>query len=161
MHGGSVYDASYLQFYQLLIDVRASGRKYTELTTTELQTVENITQANAYGSVYAQSLLAMLNQTIVDRIPHKESTQSNKSAAINELQSMVQIYPNPTNNTVTIESAVKVAKLSVYNITGQFMEQRDLVEGKNDLKMDFPNGTYFFQIQSEQQMITHKVVIAQ
>ncbi len=161
LHGGSVYDASYLQFYQLLIDVKVSGRKYTELTTTELQTVENIAQANTYGSVYAESLLAMLNQTTIDRVPHKESTQSNKSTAVNELNAMVQIYPNPMNNTVTIESAVESAKLNVYNITGQFMEQRDLVEGKNDLEMNFPNGTYFFQIQSEQQMITHKVVIAQ
>ncbi|MEZ4887042.1 MAG: T9SS type A sorting domain-containing protein [Chitinophagales bacterium] len=73
---------------------------------------------------------------------------------------MKLIYPNPTDNAVTIELTVKSAKLSIYNITGQFMEQRDLVEGKNDLEMDFPNGTYFFQIQSEQQMITHKVVIA-
>ncbi len=140
--------------------MQVSGRKYTELTTTELQTVENITQANNYGSVYAESLLAMLNQTTIDRVPHKESTQSNKTANASEFQSMVQIYPNPMDNAVTIESAIKAARLSIYNITGRFMEQRDLVEGKNDLEMDFPNGTYFFQIQSERQMITYKVVIA-
>ncbi len=78
LHGGGVYAASYIQFYQLLIDVQISGRKYTEMTTAELQTVENIAQASTYGSMYAESLLAMLNQTTLDRIPHKESTQSNR-----------------------------------------------------------------------------------
>ncbi|MEZ4887039.1 MAG: T9SS type A sorting domain-containing protein [Chitinophagales bacterium] len=156
-----VYDASYLQFYQLLIDVKVSGRKYTEMTSSELQTVENIAQANNYGSVYAESLLAMLNQTAIDRIPHKEDSQSNKKANSNDLASFIQIYPNPNEGQVTVESLVEEARLLVYNITGQLIQQEILELGKNQLKINAPNGTYFFKIESEEQSVSHKVIISQ
>ncbi len=161
LHGGGVYDASYIQFYQLLIDVRVSGRKYTELTATELQTVENIAQANTYGSVYAESLLAMLNQSTIDRMPHKEVSQSNKQANPNDLVSLIRIYPNLSEGRITVESLVKEARLLVYNITGQLIQQEILELGKNQLKINAPNGTYFFKIESEEQSVSHKVIISQ
>lgn len=161
LRGGENYNASYIQFYQLLIDVQTSGRKYTDMTTHELQIVEKIAQSRTYGSVYAESLLAMLNQTTYDRIPHKKDNQRNKKTNSNDLVSSIQIYPNPSEGLITVESLIKDAKLLVYNITGQLIREEALDFGKNQMEMNVPNGTYFFKILSKEQIISHKIIIAQ
>ncbi len=158
MHGGGVYDASYIQFYQLLIDVKVSGRKYTELTATELQTVENIAQANTYGSVYAESLLAMLNQTTINRVPHKESAQGNKKALENTKQGF-SVYPNPTKDVWTIQIPFKEAEAVVYDLTGKVVQQLSLVKGKNEVENSLEAGSYIVQFKVANQLRTQKIII--
>ncbi|MEZ4887044.1 MAG: T9SS type A sorting domain-containing protein [Chitinophagales bacterium] len=158
LHGGGVYDASYIQFYQLLIDVQVSGRKYTELTALELQTAENIAQANTYGSVYAESLLAMLNQTTVDRIPHKESMQGNKRALENTEQDF-SVYPNPSKDFVVIESNTATAKLLIYDITGLLIEVHDIQQNKQQVPLNLSVGTYILQLHSATGILSKKIVV--
>ncbi|MCB0380107.1 MAG: T9SS type A sorting domain-containing protein [Flavobacteriales bacterium] len=76
------------------------------------------------------------------------------------LDSQVDIYPNPTNNILSISSLKPITKVIVYDALGKQIKQ--LVIGEGDIKLDvnttnFPKGIYFIEIQVEKEIIRKKV----
>ena len=70
-----------------------------------------------------------------------------------QLSAGVSIYPNPVNNILNIESAVAVANVSIYSITGSLVHQvktssilsesidiSELAEGMYIVRLGFVNG---------------------
>ena len=66
------------------------------------------------------------------------------------------LYPNPTENYVTIESA-KEAEVKIYSINGQMVSQQNISEGINSIDISALNaGMYFFDVNGTMVKIVKK-----
>ena len=80
---------------------------------------------------------------------------------------VLNIFPNPTNNLLSIEFELSVASkvfLSIFNISGQEVHQ--IFNGKKMKGMykfkwnskDLPNGVYFIKLQIDNRIIIQKAL---
>ena len=66
------------------------------------------------------------------------------------------MYPNPTENYITIESA-KVADVKIYSVNGQMLLQQSISEGKNTIDLSELNaGMYFVSVNNTMVKIVKK-----
>ena len=87
-------------------------------------------------------------------------TQSGKPSALrDEIHTgQVIIYPNPASNELIIESP-EWGNLKIYSQTGQILREQKLDIGENEMRIgDFENGIYFFRIQTDNSILTKKVI---
>ena len=72
---------------------------------------------------------------------------------------MYKIYPNPTSNKLYIENLDRVNKISIYNIVGVLILQRNIDKGRNEIDLtDMRKGLYIIKIESEKAMIMQKLI---
>lgn len=75
-----------------------------------------------------------------------------------------KIYPNPAQDFINIElpKNYNQAHLSIYNLTGQLISQKQLTQPKQQISItEFNNGMYIFVIQCEDKVIgRQRVVVA-
>jgi len=77
---------------------------------------------------------------------------------INEVKKTnYNIFPNPTNGLIKIETSEKIEKIIVLDITGKILKITNEVE--IDLS-DLKSGNYILQIHSVNNISTHKIVIS-
>lgn len=88
------------------------------------------------------------NSDIIQR--YSNETLSNKKYV---LENNLTIYPNPTNNIITINSKSPINKISIYNNLGQFIDNLNLINHKISIK-NYPKGVYFIKLFSEKGSIT-------
>jgi hypothetical protein len=91
-------------------------------------------------------------------------TQSNcvavnlSTSGIEETNSIVQIFPNPTNGMVTVISN-SVGKFIIYTLSGQKIMESILPEnGQLDFST-FDSGIYYLTLESQHSVSTHKIVV--
>lgn len=61
----------------------------------------------------------------------------------------VQVYPNPFNHLLHVKMASE-GRITLANLTGQVLLQRDLTRGENTLMIDqLPAATYIYSVQTE------------
>ena len=82
--------------------------------------------------------------------PENYLSETSVNIITNNFQNEIEVYPNPTNESVTINlnSVYPFVDLSVYNFNGQLLEQRKVVS-KSSVKVDFENyksGTYIIKL---------------
>ena len=78
--------------------------------------------------------------------------------SINE--SNIDIYPNPANESVTIDWAIENSNYYIVNISGQQVLTGKLNQGKQSIDLSkYPEGVYFIRIQTSQDIITKKIII--
>lgn len=81
-------------------------------------------------------------------------------ASQNNEQSL-KIFPNPTNNKITIEtlSTNKDKSISIYNLQGQLLFQQTSKYKNTEIDVSrFPNGMYFVKVESDTGMVSGKFV---
>lgn len=140
-HNGGSIGGYAAQFY--FCDEENTG---IVITTNSEQYVDPIV---GYLFDYADSLI-----TNIPARPYKE-------------MSVMNIYPNPTNNLLSIEFELSVTSkvlLSIYNISGQEVHQvfnGNKKKGMHKFKWnskDLPGGIYFIKLQTDNRIITQKVL---
>jgi hypothetical protein len=70
----------------------------------------------------------------------------------NEFLNQLSIYPNPTNNNVTINYDVSLDKASIliYNVLGQLITKTNLSQiSEKQIPIEGQNGVYFIEIEAE------------
>lgn len=73
----------------------------------------------------------------------------------------VSIFPNPTDNQLTIKSKRVINKVSVYDINGRLLNDKTLSNSPLEFKLDvshLSNGLYFLEIQSTNSKQTQKFI---
>lgn len=77
-----------------------------------------------------------------------------------ELNSKLNIYPNPASNQVTIELLTKeMATLEVYDISGKLLFTEILNNKTNTVNIEkFSSGIYFFKVSSSEGISTNKIM---
>lgn len=73
----------------------------------------------------------------------------------------INLYPNPSNDQVTIDSPVAITQLSLLNYSGQVLFEQNLVAEKSatvDIK-EYPSGIYFIKVRTLEGTTTQKLVL--
>jgi len=84
------------------------------------------------------------------------STGITKNAVINDLQ----VYPNPANQSITIDCKLKNAQLTLYDVLGNKIKQLVLENETTVLDINsLDKGVYFLDIQTTDRTITKKIVV--
>ncbi len=75
--------------------------------------------------------------------------------------SEIQIFPNPTNGIFTINNIPGTKNIDIIDISGRIIEQIHVTSSQNTVLVDlsdFNNGIYFVKINSENKILTTKVI---
>lgn len=74
-------------------------------------------------------------------------------------QNAFNVFPNPTNDFLTITSSLSDVKLDIFNILSQKIETKLLNNGSNTINVsNFTPGVYLFQLSLEGKTKTYKIV---
>jgi hypothetical protein len=83
----------------------------------------------------------------------------------NEVVDLITLYPNPTNEYVTIDLQSfnkKINQINVLNLQGQLIAIVDDIKNKERVMIslsDYPSGIYFIQIQLTNGILTKKLIL--
>ncbi len=87
---------------------------------------------------------------------------SGEANQINDIKNKfeIKIFPNPTNEKITIDGvALQNSNLSIYNIVGELILQKQLSNSKNEIDIsNIPKGIYIIKIESAQGVILQKLI---
>lgn len=77
-----------------------------------------------------------------------------------ELNSKLNIYPNPTSNNVTVELLTnEISTLEVYDFSGKFLFTQMLNDKTNTINIEnLTSGIYFFKVNSSEGTSTNKII---
>jgi len=74
-------------------------------------------------------------------------------------ESTFNLYPNPANDFIDIETDFKNCYFSVFDVTGKLMLRKNIYQNKTRIDLsNYANGFYFIQLQSDDRMITKKFI---
>ncbi|MDG1332031.1 MAG: T9SS type A sorting domain-containing protein [Crocinitomicaceae bacterium] len=87
---------------------------------------------------------------------------ANSNVSINEIeQSKLNVYPNPTNNLITLSSNdVQIERIQLINLQSQLVFSEETSSKKVEINLeDYPSGIYFVSAElSNGQTVTKKVI---
>lgn len=70
----------------------------------------------------------------------------------------LHIYPNPAMNQIFVSGLSTQAKMSIYNLTGQLVDQRS-IQNNRLIKIDLTSGIYLVKIEDSDQTSIKKLVV--
>ena len=78
---------------------------------------------------------------------------------MDENETMVRIYPNPSKGTVNIEAA-NIMEVSVYNTLGQLIVRKEIAGNQPTIDLQsMPEGLYLFRVKTENGVFIKRVAI--
>ena len=96
--------------------------------------------------------------------PLMTNSSCSLSTGEEELNSYINIYPNPNNGEFFVKktSFINLEKVVVYDISGRLISTHDISDGLNikTINLDYvSNGVYFLSVYSDTAVITKKIII--
>ena len=81
--------------------------------------------------------------------------------AIEDFDKFLQhnVYPNPTNNTVTFEFKGNSADLKIWNILGEEVLEKRIVSKDSQSVVNLRSGVYLYQIKNGHGVAKRKLII--
>jgi hypothetical protein len=80
---------------------------------------------------------------------------------INSAVEAIAIFPNPTSGILNVTAIEVNSSIEVFNVIGEKVYSGNLVKGNNSIDLSvLSNGAYFVKMNSNNQIITKKVVLA-
>ena len=77
--------------------------------------------------------------------------------SLEEYANRFEIYPNPANNYLNIDTNENINEISIYNVVGVMVYSEQNFNGTIDLS-NFNNGVYFIRISTEKGDITKRFI---
>ena len=79
--------------------------------------------------------------------------------SVDEVSNNFNLYPNPANDKLTVESAVEMKEVKIYNLLGGLVRSYDQAGYKMEISLDgMPNGLYFIQMVSNEQTVSKRFI---
>jgi hypothetical protein len=78
-----------------------------------------------------------------------------------ENNSMLKLYPNPVSDELKITSSANIEAASIYDVNGRLLQKIAFTSTVTERSIDFKQfakGVYFLQIQSENKVVTRKLI---
>ena len=81
--------------------------------------------------------------------------------SLNNVESIsTNLYPNPTNGFLRIDSNVSEAlDMSIFDATGNLVFESRIESSTQEFSFSFEAGVYFVQLKSENLYTTHKLIL--
>lgn len=79
----------------------------------------------------------------------------------NSLNDLVSLYPNPSNGTLNVNNLEVNSTIEVFNVIGEKVLNSNLLKGNNTIDLsNLSNGSYFVKLNSNNQILTKKVILS-
>jgi hypothetical protein len=108
-------------------------------------------------SVLLVFILLFRNDISSQEIEDQYWTPESQFVNEDDLNTTLQVYPNPTNSILWIKTNEKTAfTAEIYDVLGKKLFTKDFAEGQNPQSLsvqDLPTGTYLLQIKTKQREI--------
>ena len=79
----------------------------------------------------------------------------------NSLSDLVSLYPNPTSGVLNINNLEANSTIEIFNVIGEKVLFSNLLKGNNIVDLsNLSNGSYFVKLNSNNQIITKKVILS-
>ena len=91
----------------------------------------------------------------------EEEEDDNNDDGVEELSSSLNVYPNPVNDKLYIETNVEIENVAIYTITGVMVGQQTTDNGQQTLTIDLSelnSGIYFIKISTDNGEIVKRIV---
>lgn len=77
------------------------------------------------------------------------------------LSELIQVFPNPVKDNLTIEATTDVIinEVLIYSINGQVIKKEQNSTSQNITLNNLPNGLCFLQIQTNKGLLNKKIVV--
>ena len=144
-------------------DVVENATSYNVYRNDEL--VENVKGTNymdeelEYDTEYCYSIKAINDDAMSDY--SEEVCVRTLGERVEELTSALNIYPNPVNDKLYIETEVEIKEINVYTITGVIVGQQSTDNGQQTLSIDMSDlnsGVYFVEIKTNEGNIVKRII---
>lgn len=144
-------DASY---FEAVATINGAGNSNSELTYEYIDSQSD----NKTGNTYYR-----LKQTDFDgKFTYSGIVAAKCNNTENELD--CNVYPNPTNQVLTVDFAVEISEefsVEIKNCLGQVVLEQKIPAGTHKIQLsmaDLIDGTYFISVMNKQQYFTHKII---
>jgi len=99
------------------------------------------------------------NFWVIKIVPESSIIESNLPSII--LNGVVEIYPNPTNDILTIETSYKnPLKLVMYDGIGNQIIEKDITENKNVINLNkITSGVYFLKLMDDNKLVHQQKIL--
>ena len=144
-------------------DVVENATSYNVYRNDEL--VENVRGTSymdeelEYNTEYCYSIKAINDDVMSDY--SEEVCVKTLGEGVEELASALNIYPNPVNDKLYIETEVEIKEINVYTITGVIVGQQSTDNGQQTLSIDMSDlnsGVYFVEIKTNEGNIVKRII---
>ena len=83
-----------------------------------------------------------------------------KNNGVEDLQESFELYPNPVNSQLHIESSVVIRKLMLITLDGVLLDTKEVNATELEYTVqDFARGVYFIRLVTDEGVVTKKVVL--
>ncbi len=111
------------------------------------------------GGIITNTVSSQINVRFDDIMISKVSGAS--AIKNNSLNDLVSLYPNPTNGTLNINNLEANSTIEIFNVIGEKVLFSNLLKGNNTVDLsNLSNGSYFVKLNSNNQIITKKVILS-
>jgi hypothetical protein len=160
-----VYEQNELMVNNLLLTYRLWSEGLTDVPVAVWAEIKSIADqcphTGGWPVYWARSLYRQHAPMVTWEVLAGCSPTVERRASTYENNNKVEIYPNPTQSELTVLlQRVPNASLQLWDIHGKLLLERTLLEGKNSVDLQQPNGLYLYRVQLQDGTIeTGKIVI--
>jgi len=113
--------------------------------------------SHTYTSVGTMQVVLYTSHGVCPDTAYSEVEVINTSA-INELQNLVSVYPNPAKDLLNIEGLTENSTVEIYSLDGKLVLQREMMSGTINIST-LTEGTYVLLIANDSFILRERLVI--
>ncbi|MDR0802730.1 T9SS type A sorting domain-containing protein [Fluviicola sp.] len=162
-------------YIDLISDVRASGRKISQLDSTEISQLVLLSSGPGKVAEIARNVLCFFynrcveNEAIIENMTKTMmAVQGSSKEALNQIYYAVSVFPNPANNYTSVKYSIFEQlvdpEIKVYSSEGKLIETLYISENEGEKLIDtrkLKNGLYYFTIvNSGEAKVSDKFIVS-
>jgi hypothetical protein len=133
------------------------------LTNTDLNDFQfDYNTTNSVDIVWSRSGIATRPEPAANRGDLTAIFSQNLDFEDNSFYNQVTLYPNPASSYISVKTANKLSKISIYNQNGSFIKTVSVTNASPEIKIDtsdLSKGLYIFELQNNLEKTWKKVLI--
>jgi hypothetical protein len=149
-------DQQFKELFDVLITSGQESRSLKQLTTSEVQTIEEVAYTGTDVAVLAEAVLAERNHTKLIRFPQLADAsgmsvqQTNNTTVMGEIKALnsFELYPNPSNGDIEVKiHAIGVSEMTIFDMLGKIIQQKVVLDDASVQQFkELCNGIYMLRV---------------